>query len=248
MKKIISRVTILILLLALVLCVATQGFMNWNYKEWFKYDNNENHLEESEVKSGTYHSDKYGTFVIPEGNMFSSFGYGVVTGFPNGTDLSYINDYITKKYNKLNNTEYSNLNFAYKSYNTIDFEMLKENALKIYFNHNEYFAHFTDNILKYDTTHESAWQGFLIDTFIAVQEDFSSFPTSMDMPAPPTESIIIDAQESILSLAVRVLTRKVEVKVDNSTSMTMYVPTVIISDRGVPLTDEIYNEIMGKTI
>lgn len=238
MKKIINTTITVIITLAIV-CVGIAIYMHFT-----KSDEKQ---EINAVDPAVIYSEKYGTFNIPDGNMFATFGYGANVGFPNNTDLYYINEYITGKFNKVNGTDYSNLNFAYSVYGSGSETYLKDNAMRV-FDTGSLYYHFSDNILKYDTTHNDVIFGFMIGSFIAVSEDFTTFPIEYgNAPNVPKESILIDGQTAILSLHARVLAKKITIEMDNITT-TMYAPMVIISDKGVPLTDEIYKEITGKNI
>ena len=193
----------------------------------------------NDVMPGKLVSEKYGTYDIPNNNMYVTFGQSFVRGelyFKNGTNLTYIKesvyDELQVKYpnNDVKN-EYTTL--FYCRDNNYDFS--KDATAEIWTNGSSKLFNFSDNVFKFD---QSLNTNNSINKYIKLgMEVYNN--KNLDLFYKKVND---NASALLLSLDLRVLGQKVTITT-GSESYEIIIPVVLTSDKGHVLTEKIYNEI-----
>lgn len=198
--------------------------------------NNEDNsnVVDKELVSKTIVSEKYGTFEIPVNSMLLSNKTNC-TIFTDGTDFNYIWEIELEKAKKLYSSvsDNSELVFFYDSYHNLTSDIL---AGKAFSSNNIHYFKPENNLVKYTFTGE-----------FEENEDMKSFYQfyvykSMQLAVTlPGDSSVLEpidvnfyCKEMLMSYPH-----------NENTNINHYFLAVIISDKGCPLTDYIFDEIMA---
>ncbi len=189
-----------------------------------------------EIVSKTIVSEKYGTFEIPVNSMLLSNTTNC-TIFTDCTDFNYIFDIELEKAKKLYSSvsDASELVFTYDSYHNLTSDILAGTV----FNSN-YIHYFKpeNNFVKYTFTGEFE-ENEDLKLFYPMYV-YKSMQLALTLPGNSSVLQQIDVnfycKEMLMSYSN-----------DENTNTNYYFLAVIISDKGCPLTDYIYEEIMADS-
>lgn len=236
MKKSGRLKTIIIVILLACIAVGLLGYFSNGFKDWSF--NKKPGIEvpptgnTKEIVSRTIVNEKYGTFELPVNSMLLSSTYNNIV-FRDSTDLNYIWDAALEKAKNNKNVEFteeSKLVFTYDSYHKITEEVLEGIAKD---NINGYYYFIPNNkIVKYIITGENAQYRDFYPIFVYDSMNLAvTIPNHSNVLEPVDfkfycDVIVCDSQE--LNIDINFL-------------------GVIISDKGCPLTDYIYDEIMADS-
>ena len=187
-----------------------------------------------ELVSKTIVSEKYGTFEIPVNSMLLSNTTNC-TIFTDGTDFNYIFEIELEKAKNLYSSvsDASELVFTYDSYHNLNSDILAGTAFIS--NNNHYFKP-ENNFVKYTFTvefEENEDMKLFYPMYV-----YKSMQLALTLPGNSSVLQQIDVnfycKEMLMSYPY-----------DENTNINYYFLAVIISDKGCPLTDYIFEEIIS---
>ncbi len=196
--------------------------------------NKPNQDEIKEIVSTTIVSEKYGTFELPVSNMLLSNMYNNMV-FLDGTDFNYIWETEFEKVKKINSsvTDSSNLIFIYDGYHMLTSDILKGVAYN-----NTSFRYFVpeNKVVNYIFTGEMSGYEKVYPLCV-----YNSFQLAITLPNNSSVYTNIDVKFYCKNLAIN---ETVDFGYGEEIVSGNFL-SVIISDKGCPLTDYIYDEIFA---
>ncbi len=184
---------------------------------------------EKQIKSTTIITEKYGTFELPAGNMILTSSNNTI--FNDGTDLSYVYNEAIEQAKKNTNegsiTEESEVVFHYNSdFNNVE-DILKGTA-KVVAGHNFFVP--LDKKVQFNFTGENEEYK---DIYPMVFQNVMNLGVTI----PNNSNAFTEIQLNFYCESVKIEYNELD----------MYYSVVIKSDKGCPLTDTIYAEIMADS-
>ena len=257
----ILKITASILLVLVICCACAFGSIEL-YKKYID-DTGKNQV--NSVQAGIISSEKYGTFEIPEQNMFLTLNMSALAYWQNGTDFTYFFDEYMNVIAKMRsidaetfkgenrmilNVGRANSNWtSSEEFNTfISSESYPFTNATSYYKSNEVILDLNNNILSYDWKKLVNFSSSSLPSPYLYTE-FALAPKSGLNTANKDISSTYDRlsynETSMTGLQVRCLAKKVEYTADGVTT-TIYLPVVLNSDKNYPLTESVYNEIIAS--
>lgn len=182
-----------------------------------------------QLVSTTIVSDKYGTFELPVSNLLLQNGFSHIV-FVDGTDFNYIWETELEKAKELNSrvTDESELIFEYDYKFSIPENLIAGRAVA---NHNGPYYFVPDNkVVKYNFEGENE---IFKDIYPLVL--FNSMKIAVTLPNDNSVTEIIKTTFYCKNFKV------------NYQEQEYFIACVVISDKGCPLTDYIYDEMMADS-
>lgn len=238
MKKSGRLKTIIIVILLACITVGVLGYFSNGFKDWSF--NKKPGIEvppagnTKEIVSRTIVNEKYGTFELPANSRVLSNMYNCLI-FLDGTDLNYIWEVALEKARNSTNasfTEESKLIFYYDRYYNLTEEVL-EGTAKENINGNYYFIP-KDRIVKYKMAGELA-------EFKEYYQMYVYNSMRLGVTIPGSSSVLQAVNFNFYCDVSRIDIQESDIQ------ESLYFSNVIISDKGCPLTDYIYEEIMADS-
>lgn len=252
MKKVISIVIAVIITAVIVL-----GGLAL-YTHFAKPDEKQNI---NSIKPGEIVSEKYGTFVIPEENMFFSLNMGGLIAVDNNTDFTYLFDEFMDEIARINKVEEV---AKFKE----DNQMLFKTALQLEYNvplaptladpnypflnstaysntkngSNFIYLALKDNKLQYDIKKHLEITSFPYPFLELTYINKENLSNATDGMVDSLYGLSYD-EITYANMSVRCLGRKVTMSVEGQDDITYILPVMIISDKGYPMTEKVYEEI-----
>ncbi len=238
-----NKITIVILVALLIVAIAscglchhTNGFKDWNFNETNKPTVEEPTQQppveqpptivEKQIVSTIIESEKYGTFELPANSLLLQNNITNMV-FTDGTDFNFIWETELNKAKELNSsvTEESELVFEYNSYSSISEDMF---AGVKHDNHNGHYYFVPEN---------------KVVKFIGSEEFKELYPILLNNCM--NLSVTLPGNSSVTqAINVNFFCKNLKINYEDK----KYIfANVIISDKGCPLADYIYDEIMSDS-
>lgn len=222
---------ILIIIIVLGMLVGLLGFFSDGFKDWsfLKKPSPDTPPTGKKIVSTTIVTDKYGTFEIPANSMLLQNNMTNMI-FTDGTDFNYIWETELAKAKEMNTsvTDESELIFEYDSYHNLSEELLAGRAVT---NNNGHHYFIPENrVVTFKFEGEAAQYKELYPLLVS-----QSMGLAVTLPNNTSISEIIYPKFYCKDIIV------------NFQEKEFIFLIVIISDKGCPLTDYIFDEIMADS-